>query len=56
MCVAGYIYCHNLQGNCTHPPATAVGGNCSDGDRNVRPGELTLVVREVDDGEECKIW
>lgn len=52
ICVAGYIHCHDLQENCTHPPPTAVGGNCSYGDKSVHPGELTII---VDEGE-CKVW
>ena len=56
-CVAGYIYCHDLEENCTHPPPPTAGGvNCSYGDRNVRPGELTRIVQDDDDEEECKVW
>lgn len=52
ICVAGSFYCHALQGNCTQPPSTNVGGNCSYGDRNVRPGELSLISHNG----ECKTW
>ena len=56
VCVAGIIYCHEMEDSCENATLPSPGDSCSYGDREVRPGELTLIVSEDEDENECKVW
>lgn len=55
VCINGDIYCHELsEDDCTTIPEPLTAGvSCTYGDRNINPGELTLVQPE---DEDCEIW
>ena len=56
ICVAGVIYCHEMEGDCENATVPSPGGSCSYGDRDIPPGELTRIVSDDEDENECTVW